>query len=833
MKNTVLRAGLRMFNVFLCNLIALVIFTRFLDFSVSKAVFLALIGGAVVSVLVLEVEKHPVPMVLGYCGAVIVFGLLSYRRLAAGSMWLAENFFDLVNKRLNTAWEISSSGSAEADRDILLIYVIAWMSLLLASAYKKKRFVFLWVALATATLYVSLAINSFPDAQIVIAFCAMLIYLRITLVWERMEDGRIHIYELALLTGLMLFGAVTLTVISPEIHKRSVNKGVVRKHVRVFNEKTVNRVMDKIDKLLNGKPTNSAGMAGGHLTSDGLNYTNKTHLIVTLPKNSPSTYLRGYVGDNYVLRRWYPPQNYGSALPVDSSLLWLHDDDHHDVYNESAASGITGQDFELLHEAVFALYDSIYRNRLRFPLYQATMRVERVGATKEYVYVPYGVSAVFDSAAFLNQETDGAWIPNDDRWEYLFVYLYNEKGLPNYYSLATAAKWKAESVFTAEEGKKDIPKMYERINAVVRQRNLTVPDEIEELLDGMLTASAYRLSETDEIVAYVQQFMERNFSYTTDPPKNRKDEDPLIFFIRDSKQGYCMHYASTAVMLFRMLGVPARYAEGYLIKGQEIAGGKPAENEGRYGGMKADKDQLELLSGYVTVEVKDSSAHAWVEIWLDDYGWFPIEVTYSSSTDMSYLRRELEREKNLTPTPTQGERPTGAVTKTPAATKTPTPKGGKKEATKQETKTVWDRLRDSAFWILPALLLLVVAFFIIRYYVITLNRTRRFLAKDPNKATLAVYKEIIVLAGYLGIHREPQEMDREFHERLFRELPKFSEDISMENAANLTERAAFSEEGVSTSDKLLVKRYYHRLRRECLARRKNPGRWFWQIYRGI
>lgn len=62
-----------------------------------------------------------------------------------------------------------------------------------------------------------------------------------------------------------------------------------------------------------------------------------------------------------------------------------------------------------------------------------------------------------------------------------------------------------------------------------------------------------------------------------------------------------MHFASAATLMLRTLGIPARYVSGFTA---ELAAGE-------------------------TVEVPDSAAHAWVEIYLDGYGWYPVEVTPS------------------------------------------------------------------------------------------------------------------------------------------------------------------------------------------------------------
>ena len=82
------------------------------------------------------------------------------------------------------------------------------------------------------------------------------------------------------------------------------------------------------------------------------------------------------------------------------------------------------------------------------------------------------------------------------------------------------------------------------------------------------------------------------------------DENNIVTaFLGEYKSGVCQHYASAATMLYRALGIPARYTLGYVAEAE---------------------------SG-VAVDVTKSQAHAWVEIYLDGIGWMQIEVTGGGS----------------------------------------------------------------------------------------------------------------------------------------------------------------------------------------------------------
>ena len=104
----------------------------------------------------------------------------------------------------------------------------------------------------------------------------------------------------------------------------------------------------------------------------------------------------------------------------------------------------------------------------------------------------------------------------------------------------------------------------------------------------------------------VQQFLtSKAFKYSKNPP-SAGGKDVVENFLSNSRQGFCVHFASAGTMILRQMGVPCRYVSGYCAKEDSF---KSGEN---------DED---------ICEVKDSQSHAWVEIYLDDFGWIPVEMT--------------------------------------------------------------------------------------------------------------------------------------------------------------------------------------------------------------
>ena len=199
----------------------------------------------------------------------------------------------------------------------------------------------------------------------------------------------------------------------------------------------------------------------------------------------------------------------------------------------------------------------------------------------------------------------------------------------------------------------------------------------------------------------------------------------MTYFLTESRRGYCMHFASAATLLLRWIGVPARYVAGYVAD-------VPA-------------------SGHV--RVPDSAAHAWVEVYIEGYGWEPVEVTpaYAGSTPG---QSGVTAEPEATPTPT----PTPSASQAPEETDTPAPTASQAVEPEGDGGQGFD---PSVLWVPLAVLLLVLAF-PLRRLLARRGREKQFGDRDTNRAAVAVYRYLRRLepwgrgdAG--GDHRAGQE----------------------------------------------------------------------------
>ncbi len=144
------------------------------------------------------------------------------------------------------------------------------------------------------------------------------------------------------------------------------------------------------------------------------------------------------------------------------------------------------------------------------------------------------------------------------------------------------------------------------VNENLKYRELTLkyPDELNPETITLGKSLAERFDRSEDIINEVlTMFREQEFFYTLRPPvlgDNSVDE-----FLFGTRRGFCEHYAGSFALIMRAAGVPSRVVTGY--QGGEY------NNVGNY------------------LIVRQSDAHAWAEVWIENKGWLRIDPTAAVS----------------------------------------------------------------------------------------------------------------------------------------------------------------------------------------------------------
>lgn len=268
---------------------------------------------------------------------------------------------------------------------------------------------------------------------------------------------------------------------------------------------------------------------------------------------------------------------------------------------------------------------------------------------------------------------------------------------------------------------------------------------------------------------YIRTYLHDNAEYTLTPGKTPRGEDFVEYFLNENHQGYCVHFATAAVLMLRRAGIPARYCEGYFVSEKQL------DERGSY------------------TKIADSAAHAWAEVYYPLSGWQPVEFTpyYSNGEVPAENKPPLSREDisaesdaddsaGDTETDTETEEETDTESELEADTETETDSSTDRRASDTDTETtVLTTHKNEAFlnflkamisfFKKIALLLLAAALWLAARYAVCRVRRSRFESEDTRRAAVAMYHYALRVLRLMGLSVKKGEGEEAFAVRASRE----------------------------------------------------------------
>ena len=356
--------------------------------------------------------------------------------------------------------------------------------------------------------------------------------------------------------------------------------------------------------------------------------------------------------------------------------------------------------------------------------------------------------------------------------ENLRTYSFRRAGLPENW----AEENLPEGEVSLEYGVAEVPVVsdLERLafgSTAERLRYLTLPGETkiqaQALLDGFLDRNQSRPAQAEAIAEYVRNCAAYNLN-TRRMPSDQ--EDFALWFLQESDTGYCVHFATAAVVLLRAADIPARYVTGYAA---------------------------EVKAGQAT-PVTAGQAHAWAEYYLPSLGtWVVLDATPAEGT---VLPTETESISEIPFLPSEQTLPPATETESTQPPETTISPETQPPELPEETES-----NGSGKWWL--LFLPVIAIPVQRQLRLKLRQNRRH-SGTTNAQALARWQETVILARLLQ-----EETPRELFD--------------------LAQKAKFSPHTLTADELLFFEGYrksaQHRLRQHPWYRQL-LYRWFWAVY---
>ena len=361
----------------------------------------------------------------------------------------------------------------------------------------------------------------------------------------------------------------------------------------------------------------------------------------------------------------------------------------------------------------FQLNQQFYAATSGLELTENTITVQNIGACSEMYYLPFNMSGGMK----LEPENLNTMVINESGKR---IYVFS--------ALTNGADWIQGTLNHLEESEDQSVLAYRKAESAYREyvyeHYVQIPEEVELLLKEPWDACKTQgeLS-SEEAQLCVIRFLE--LCYPEDGKTAAIDLPAPI------SAGTSFQRATVEVMTLRYFGIPARYAEGYVLTAQMAQEADPGE----------------------PIRLDSSCACAWAEIYQDGIGWIPV--------DLSRMAEESEDQK-------QDDDGIGSDAENPDSEGIGTGSGLKEgqelEETIPETEPEAENpdtdfeleLPDTLIKIVMmilTLLLLVLMILLIRYWILTAKREKRYHTGTDNDAAAYLFADTAQVLAELGFDR--------------------------------------------------------------------------------
>ena len=518
-------------------------------------------GIAVVSVLCalfwMKTEKKQMLIRAGVAAGVYAAVLLyAWRQIAESLVWALQDTVSVLNDRLGIQLSVELEAEAEAlsmqgAAEMSFLFVLFPFILLLGYGVVRSRV--LAVVLVQALWFAAACgLDQFP-ADGVVGLC--IVSLAAAVIKSAYRDDE-RAARWAVLTGtavmlLLVFWMERFILPVFDEKYEEIREFRVNLYYRV-NDEWIPQIRSEIHNFGKGSAD-----VNGRLKRDRIpEYTGEPVYRVTTDKApQAAVYLRGFVGKDYAGDEWKAAGDAGFKRFYREQGM------------ELPKSG---------RELVNLMYEAFGQRGEGF------IRIEELAGKGSYSLYPYG--------AEMTQKDRVRWDGSVRRRGSSYEFPYHAP----------------DSSFAATGITGESVELERNYRSYVYENFLEYPAGQLPELTTFLEESGFRQGDLYDSVYDVLTYLQKTATYNLKVESTPRGQDFVEYFLFESHEGYCAHFASAAVLMLRYLGVPARYATGYSVSASEFSG---------------------MAGGEYMAVVRDRQAHAWAEVYLDGVGWIPVEVT--------------------------------------------------------------------------------------------------------------------------------------------------------------------------------------------------------------
>ncbi len=517
-------------------------------------------------------HRNLIMLVIGI--AMLIFIIACRNLLKAGVFDIANRIIDAYNSysgsgqsgifQVDYAKTHLVSGAKGLNTLFICVIIVEYVYILITATWY-RFFALIHMIISMGIIFTGLLLGVVPNTFCVVM---LIIYYLLCLVFQR--NKHIYLRRMCIISGFAGVVAVIILLLSPPYDYKENRYDKLRDTIDEMAQKFH---LDSLSKEKEDGKSSVAvgGINGGELGRvDEIKNIGKTMLYVDMPATENNIYLKGFVGNEYSGNRWREMSDRHASIM--------------NTYKKNTVRRVNSliTDFNYIQN-VYSEKETQY------------IMVMYEDASKKYMYFPYYSNLYME-----------------DNYYELRPKEVEDKSI-SYGCYDVSIDEALNMIKSGEESLEE--------SAVMFEISHDISEEVYELLNREFAdAPMYDGTKESivECISYVRNYLDKNTSYTLSPGTLDAGKDYVVDFLTVKKKGYCTAYASSAVMMFRYMGIPARYVEGYVVTPEDQANGNAEDN------------------GDISVKVTDRSAHAWPEIYVQGLGFVPVEVTpgYNSNNDV-------------------------------------------------------------------------------------------------------------------------------------------------------------------------------------------------------
>lgn len=580
--------------------------------------------------------------ILSFVG--FMYGIIHLRYMIRGGFaYICNVFMKFLEKDFNLpierSYDVYGYGEKLSVTMCLIFIVFAGMLLLNISITEAKNFEIVFLVtfpIVQIGLYFELPLNLWFFAMYMIGILTLFFlrnsnhcrmerkkkkgYLRRKrkekVVFDYVTDGKYSLSFLAVVAVTVAFFTLVLGIFSPQKKFKMNTK---------YNEMKYNTRESVEQFVLVGfwgmfNPSGSAGGVGknrmGQTKYVRLDYEDDLVATTFAEKGENHLYLKSFNGSIY------------------RDAMWENLSEQKDRQTTLADYDLTASELERMTSTLNRYYGGEYLGTRK------AIQILNLDATSAYNYLPYHTA---DNLQNLVRYVDDDQIVGGLPRNYLQILNYMPMKMIDDVDAfrESILQDNALAYEKAEENEKyhyrlEMLEREKRYSQYVHEVYLQVPQENRKTIQAF--CEKYGLTEdSDHLVEKLAAIFEQDYEYTLMPGVTPSNKEFVNYFLEEQKKGYCVYFATASTLIFRSLGIPARYTGGYVLWNAYYYSGEPRElreNEELGDWVTVTEYSGEKYPyGLMEYTLDDSMAHAWVEIYIDGFGWIPVEMTPPSEED--------------------------------------------------------------------------------------------------------------------------------------------------------------------------------------------------------